>query len=224
MAASLKAGYHRNEAFKDFVKLSEPADNIYLTVPELKAIENLNLSGNPSLDRVRDLFLIGAFTGLRQSDFSRLRPQHIKNGFITIEQTKTGEDVVIPVHSVVKKIIAKYNGNLPAAISGQKFNEAIKEVCKQVSCLNGNESKKRTKGGLKTISTLQKWAMVGSHTCRRSFCSNQYLAGMPTLTIMSVSGHKNESSFLKYIKISKNEHAIKMQEEWKRKENILKAV
>ncbi|HUZ58675.1 MAG TPA: phage integrase SAM-like domain-containing protein [Hanamia sp.] len=224
MAASYKAGYHRNEAFKDFIKLSEPADNIYLSIPELKEIENLNLTSNPSLDRVRDLFLIGAFTGLRQSDFSRLRPQHIKKGFITIDQTKTGEDVVIPVHSIVKKIIAKYNGNLPAAISGQKFNEAIKEVCKQVPCLIGNESKRRTQGGLKIISTLQKWEMISSHTCRRSFCTNQYLAGMPTLTIMAVSGHETETSFLKYIKVSKNEHAERMQEVWEKKENKLMAV
>lgn len=224
MAASLKAGYHRNEAFKDFIKLSEPADNIYLDESELKAIENLDLSGIPSLDRVRDLFLIGAFTGLRQSDFSRLRPQHIKNGFISITQTKTGEDVVIPVHSIVKKIIAKYNGSLPAAISGQKFNEAIKEVCKQVPCLIGNESKRRTKGGLKIITTLQKWEMISSHTCRRSFCTNQYLNGMPTLTIMAVSGHETETSFLKYIKVSKKEHAVKMQEDWQKRESVLIAV
>jgi len=94
----------------------------------------------------------------------------------------------------------------------------------QVPCLIGNESKRRTKGGLKTISTLQKWEMISSHTCRRSFCTNQYLAGMPTLTIMAVSGHETETSFLKYIKVSKKEHAVRMQEDWEKRESKLMVV
>lgn len=224
MAAAMMGGHHRNEAFKNFIKPSEDATNIYLSLKELKEIENLNLSFNPSYDRVRDLFLIGCFTGLRYSDFSRLTSQHIENGFFTIEQQKTGDSVVIPLHSVIKRIIEKYNGNLPDAISGQKFNDYLKEVCKRVTSLTGNESKKRTTGGLKTISTLQKWEMVSSHTARRSFCTNEYLKGTPTLTIMAVSGHKTESAFLKYIKISPTEHAEKMKNLWEKQESKLVAV
>lgn len=224
MNAALIAGHHRNESFKGFVKPSEEAENIYLSLYELKEIEELNLALSPAYDRVRDLFLIGSYTGLRFSDYSRLAPKHIKDGYITIEQRKTTENVVIPVHNVVKKIIAKYKGNLPDAISGQKFNEYLKEICKQVPCLQENESKRRTKGGLKTITTLQKWEMVSSHTARRTFCTNQYLLGTPTLTIMKVSGHKTESAFLKYIKISPKEHAEKMKQLWEKKESKLMAV
>lgn len=223
MAAAMIGGHHRNEAFKNFIKPSEDATNVYLSLNELKEIENLNLFSNPSYARVRDLFLIGCYTGLRYSDFSRLTPQHIADGYFTIEQQKTGKEVVIPLHSVVKKIIAKYDENLPDAISGQKFNEYLKEVCQRVPCLTGNESKRRTTGGLKTISTLHKWEMVSSHTARRSFCTNEYLKGTPTLTIMAVSGHKTESAFLKYIKLTTNEHAKIMQAHWKNR-NILQAV
>lgn len=224
MNASLIAGHHRNEAFKTFIKPSEDAVNVYLSLKELKEIENLDLTSNPAYDRVRDLFLVGAFTGLRYSDFSRLTAQNIANGYITIEQQKTEDSVVIPVHNVVKRIIEKYNGNLPDAISGQKFNDYLKEVCKRVSCLTENESKRRTKGGLKTISTLQKWEMVSSHTGRRSFCTNEYLKGTPTLTIMKVSGHKTESAFFKYIKISPHEHAERMMFLWEKRESKLTAV
>ena len=224
MAAAIIGGHHRNEAFKNFIKPSEDATNVYLSLNELKEIENLNLLSNPSYDRVRDLFLIGCYTGLRYSDFSRLTPQHIANGYFTIEQQKTGKEVVIPLHSVIKKIIAKYYGNLPNAISGQKFNEYLKEVCQRVPCLTGNESKRRTTGGLKTISTFHKWEMVSSHTARRSFCTNEYLKGTPTLTIMAVSGHKTESAFLKYIKISPKEHAEKMMQLWQKRESKLIAV
>lgn len=224
MNAALLAGHHRNEAFKSFTKPSEDAENVYLSQKELKEIENLNLTSNPAYDRVRDLFLIGCYTGLRFSDYSRLTPQHIKEGYITIEQKKTAGNVVIPVHSVVKKILAKYNGNLPDAITGQKFNEHLKEVCKKVTSLKENESKRRTKGGLKTITTLKKWEMVSSHTARRTFCTNQYLQGTPTLTIMKVSGHATESAFLKYIKISPKEHAEKMKQLWDKREPKLKVV
>lgn len=224
MAAAMKGGHHRNESFRNFIKPSEDAINVYLSLKELKEIENLNLVSNPAYERVRDLFLVGCYTGLRYSDFSRLAPQHIADGYFTIEQQKTGEEIVIPLHSIVKKIIAKYNGNLPDAISGQKFNEYLKEVCKRVPCLTGNESKRRTTGGLKTISTLHKWEMISSHTGRRSFCTNEYLKGTPTLTIMAVSGHKTETAFLKYIKISPKEHAEKMMGLWEKRESKLIAV
>jgi len=226
MAESLTAGYHRNEAFKNknFIKPSAEADNIYLDESELKAIENLDLSGNPSLDRVRDLFLVGAFTGLRFSDYSRLTKKNIADGFITIKQAKTGKDVTIPIHSVVKKIIKKYEGNLPPTISNQKFNYYIKDVCKQVSCLQGIESKTTTRGANDVTVNLKKWELVSSHTCRRSFCTNEYLKGMPTLTIMGVSVHKTESSFLKYLKVTQKEEAIRMQKEWDKRESKLMAV
>ena len=224
MNAAQVAGHHRNEAFKGFVKPSEEAENVYLSDKELKEIEHVDLTSNPAYDRVRDLFIIGCYTGLRFSDYSRLAPKHIKNGFITIEQKKTTGNVVIPVHNVVKKIIAKYHGNLPDAITGQKFNEYLKNVCKKVSSLEANESKRRTKGGLRTIATLQKWEMISSHTARRTFCTNQYLHGTPTLTIMKVSGHKTESAFLKYIKISPKEHAEKMKQLWDKREPKLKVV
>jgi integrase len=224
MEDAMKAGHHRNEAFKSFIKPSEDAENVYLSTQELTDLEVLDLSFNPAYDRVRDLFLIGCHTGLRLSDFSRLTAKHISEGYITIEQKKTKDNVVIPVHTVVKRILKKYDGNLPGAISGQKFNDYLKEICKKAPSLTGIESKRRTKGGLKTISNLQKWQMVTSHTARRSFCTNEYLKGTPTLTIMKVSGHKTESAFLKYIKISPKEHAQKMMQLWEKRESKLKAV
>lgn len=76
------------------------------------------------LDRVRDLFLVGCWTGLRFSDFSRIAPENIKGDFIEIETQKTAEPVVIPIHTTVKQIMKKYKGkypnSLPPAISNEK--------------------------------------------------------------------------------------------------------
>ncbi len=157
---------------------------------------------------VRDLFLIGCYTGLRFSDFSKLAQQNIADDYITIQQTKTGEDVVIPVHNVIQKIIKKHNG-IPAIVSNQKFNSYLKDICKTIPAFSESVPKVITKAGKKLTLNLKKGEMVSSHTARRSFATNEYLSGTPSITIMAVTGHKTEKAFLKYIKVTSKEHAEK---------------
>ena len=52
--------------------------------------------------------------------------------------------------------------------------------------------------------------MVSTHTARRSFCTNAYLSGMDSLDIMAISGHTSEKNFLKYIKVTPEQRAVKM--------------
>jgi hypothetical protein len=47
--------------------------------------------------------------------------------------------------------------------------------------------------------------------------------GTPSITIMAITGHKTEKSFLKYIKASPNDHARKMKTLWEERYK-LKAV
>lgn len=49
-----------------------------MSFDELDALARLDLSANARLDKARDLFLIGAYTGLRFSDFTRISPGHIE--------------------------------------------------------------------------------------------------------------------------------------------------
>src|ERR1019366_6327808 len=96
-------GINKNLAFRSryFAKPSEAAESIYLTETEIVELEELDLTRDPKLERVRDLFLIGCYTGLRYSDCSILEPEHIKGGFIEISQIKTGGKIVIPIHDKV---------------------------------------------------------------------------------------------------------------------------
>jgi len=219
MAAALELGYHKNTAFqgKYFGKPVEDADNIYLTADELKEIHLLDLSCEPSLANVRDLFLVGCYTGLRFSDFSRLSLKNITDNYITIQQSKTGGNVVIPVHKVVREIIVKHDG-LPHAMSNQKFNFYLKELCKKIPLFKMPVSKEITKAGKKVTLHLEKWEMISSHTARRSFATNEYLNGTPSITIMAITGHKTEKAFLKYIKVTPKEHAEKMKSLWEKRE------
>lgn len=225
LAEATEKGINKTLSFKSkwFVKMAEEADTISLSETELQALRDLDLSQNQRLSNVRDLFLIGCYTGLRFSDFSILKPESIKEGFIRITQTKTGQPVVIPVHEVVKNIIAKNNG-LPKSISNVKLNAYLKELCELVPELAKKESKTITKGGVPVTTVLQKWKLITTHTARRSFATNEYLAGTPSITIMAITGHKTEKSFLRYIRVTPDEHAQKIKELWDRRANKLQAV
>ena len=63
-----------------------------------------------------------------------------------------------------------------------------------------------------------KLILIGStHTARRSFSTNEYLAGTPTLTIMAITGHKTEKAFLRYIKLVPSDHARLLKEHWEKR-------
>lgn len=212
MRASYERGLHNNTDYQKraFDRPKEETKSIYLNEKELEQLYNQNLSKDKKLNNVRDWFLIAAYTGLRFSDFSRLTEDNIKNDTISIVTQKTNTNVVIPLHTYVKVILEKHEYNLPKVISNQKFNKYIKEVCKLAN-LNDTIIVEQTKGDLKTKSKQSKSELVTAHTARRSFATNAFLAGVPTISIMKITGHKTEKVFMNYIKITEQENAKKLQ-------------
>lgn len=213
-------GINKNIAYKSkkFKVLKEDTDSIYLNQEELKLIQSLDLNNNLKLDRVRDLFLVGCWTGLRFSDFSDIKKENIKNDFIEIKTQKTGESVVIPIHDTVKQILQKYKGithnSLPPTISNAKMNAYLKDLGYHIETLHSNTSKSITKGGKRTLITKRKFELLTSHTARRSFATNLYLEGIPSFNIMRITGHRTEKAFLRYIKITPNESAKILKLHW----------
>ena len=175
---------------------------------ELKRIYQLDLSNQKKYENVRDVFIIGCYTGLRFSDLKQLQKEHFnfENNIIKIESKKTGKTVVIPLHSTVKEIFNKYGYNLPRVISNQKMNDYLKHISKHAQ-INDIVEHSRTQGGLKRKVNLYKYELVTVHTARRSFATNSFISGIPAISIMKITGHKTEKSFLKYIKISDEENA-----------------
>ena len=199
-------------------KLSEDIDNVYLNERELRLIEDYDFSDNPSLDRIRDWFLLLCWTGCRYSDLDKLREEYIRDDLFQFRQQKTNNVVAIPLHPTVKKILSKYNGEIPAPISNQKFNAGLKEAMRIIG-IDETIKIKHTTGGVLKEEGYKKYELISSHTGRRSFASNAYLAGIPSITIMKITGHKTEAAFLRYIKITPEEHARKMAEAWEKKYN-----
>lgn len=104
------------------------SDDIHLTSLEVKSIENIKLP-RYSLEKVRDLFLIGVYSGQRFSDYSLFEKSDLHGDIIIKRSEKTERDSFIPLHSKLKTLLEKYDWKLPQ-ISGQKFNPHIKEVCR----------------------------------------------------------------------------------------------
>ena len=211
---------------KSFRKPSEETSSIYLNEAEIdkmyyietapESIERLTKKYNTNalplyLEKVRDLFIIGCNTGLRFSDLSKLNNDNIKaDGMIEIKTQKTEKKVIVPINPTVRAILDKYKNQLPRAISNQKFNEYLKEIA-ELAGIDEPITTEITKGGFKVIKTTEKYNLVTSHTARRSFATNAFLADVPSISIMKITGHKTESAFMKYIKMSAKDNAIKMQ-------------
>ncbi len=209
-----------NEHFKykskNFKAVTEEADNIYLNMEELKQFYEYDLSHRPGLERVRDLFMVACWTGLRFSDLDQITSDRIDNGLMMVKQTKTQGKIWIPLHSIVSEILDKYNGELPKPVSNQKYNESIK-IAAKLAGLKAPFRKSYSKNGERVNKKFEKHELISSHTARRSFCTNAYEMDIPTLTIMAISGHKSEAAFLKYIKVDGKKHAEKMRDMWQEK-------
>lgn len=226
MGEAEERGLHNNTQYKSrkFSTTSEETDSIYLTDAEIKAIIALDLSEAPRTEAVRDIFIVGCYTGLRFSDFSSLTPDQIADGFIKIkEQIKTGNPVTIPVHPEVQKIINKYQGSLPPAFSNAETNKRLKAIGRAVKLLEQPAYKTITKGGKRITLSFKKADLLCTHTARRTFATNEYLNGTPSITIMAITGHRTEKAFLRYIKLTPDEHAKLLQAHWGER-NQLKAI
>lgn len=149
---------------------------------------------------------------MRFSDFSNINVRDIKDGLLEFTQFKTKEKVVVPIGEEVIAILDRNNGEVPLSMSNQKMNMYLKLIGAMIPELHEVVEKKLTKGGKLTKKVLPKYELISTHTARRSFATNEYNAGTPTITIRAITGHKDEKSFLKYIKATSTDHAKKLQE------------
>lgn len=219
---------HTNTEVKNkrFKTETEAADTVYLTSDELLKIHHFKPDYNnikpiitdplavnaekkiTDLILAKNKFLIGCYTALRVSDFNRLDEVNVKTGFITIKPkkgTRKNENVVIPIHPVIKEILDS-GFDLDTHITADKINTNIKQVCQLVG-INEPVTTARTEGGQVVERINPKYELITNHTARRSGATNMFLAGIPTISIMKITGHKTETSFLKYIRITQEENA-----------------
>ena len=195
----IKKGVNVPLAFKD-IKISPfETDDIALTELDLDTLTELEL--DERLEKHRDLFLIGCYSGQRYSDYSVFEKSDVQGDMIIKRAEKTETHSFIPLHPKLKRLLDKYDWNLNS-ISSQKFNPNIQKICKKAGF---TEEIKNTVyyGAKKEVVIKQRWQMVGSHTARRTFITIAAEKSMPDHIIMSITGIRDPKTLNKYKKINK---------------------
>lgn len=197
----------------DFKIPEEESDAIYLSHEEITKIYQADLSAHPYLVEYRDLFVLGCLTGLRFSDFSTLKPEDLQRDMLYKKQEKSDHWVIIPLRHEAKIIFTRQFRDKIPQLTNPEFNRHIKTL----GLLAGISHMIRfsyKKGNETVVVAKPKYEWITSHTARRSFCTNEFLAGTPVELIMKISGHKRTKDFYKYIRVSPEEAANKIKELW----------
>ena len=168
-------GYNYNPEYESrrfYIKRGKTLDT-YLNKDEINKIFELNIE-NQRQDKIRDLFIIGLWTGLRVSDFSEIERLKIVDNNILISSTvKTEAPVKIPIHPQIKRTLNKRSGNLPEFDLTPKslenvFNKEIKVICKNagideeiIGDLRNKETNRKERG-------IYLLTPTGDHEARKS--------------------------------------------------------
>lgn len=182
---------------------SDVSEQVYLEEKEIRKLARIPLSDKTEKN-IRDMFIIACYTALRISDIQKINEAVIKDGIITLYQTKTQEQVQIPILKEIAPLIKHYQQHGFPSFSMNKANETIRELalrCGIVETINYKEYR----GGNTCIKTSPKWQMISFHTARRSCITNLYKRGYPINYIMTLSGHRSVQAFQRYMRASSKE-------------------
>lgn len=184
---------------------NELTTSIFTSEEELELMIEQYDNLSEALKQLLDKYYIHCYLGLRFSDFSKIMASpktflRFSSGynFFEIKTGKTGEVVSIPISRKALKIFERNNYEFSTS-SLWNYSKQLKRLGKAVGMFD-QIVHSRTQGGKRVDTVKYRWQMMSSHTARRSFATNAYLAGVPILNIMKITGHKTTHSFLKYIR------------------------
>jgi integrase len=164
----------------------EPVEIDFLDEEELRRIINFD-TPLPRLERAKDMFLFGCFTGLSYIDIKTLAPEHFESDgagriWIKKRRVKTGVLSRIPLLPIAKMILDKYRDGeklLPIQDPAD-VNKYLKDIA--ILC---NINKRIT-----------------FHTSRHTFASTVTLANNISLEVVSkMLGHTNTRMTTHYAKL-----------------------
>lgn len=158
----------------------------YLTYEEMRRMERCHIT-DPSVNRVRDLFLFQCYTGLAYSDLYKFDfasdVERRGNKFIIADRrVKTNEDYFIVLLSPAMNILKKYDFDLPV-ISNQKYNDYLK-VAASFAKIDKN---------------------LTTHCARHTFAVFALNNGVPMEVVSKMLGHTNIKTTQIYAKVLNTE-------------------
>lgn len=187
---------HDNSDYKRFTVNRTTTSKIYLRTNEIEALQSVDLSGLPHLERERDRFLVSYFLLMRYGDSVKINKENAyQDGgqwFYRYVSEKTTIPVVVPIKPAALKILVANAWNM-----GEDTNQEANRHIKQVAAMAGiNEP---TKEGEKKA---PKWRFVTTHTARRSAATNMALEGVQIDTIAKLGGWDKIATLKSYLRAS----------------------
>lgn len=183
---SVANSYMAFNPFSTYKVEREPVEVDFLDEEELRKIINFD-TPLPRLERTKDMFLFGCFTGLSYIDIKTLTPEHFEKDsagriWIKKRRVKTGVLSRIPLLPIAKLILDKYKGGeklLPIQDPAD-----INKYLKDIAILCGINKR------------------ICFHTSRHTFASTVTLANNISLEVVSkMLGHTNTRMTAHYAKL-----------------------
>ena len=165
-----------------------------LSWENIKRIKALDLSGKPSLDLARTIFLFSFYTrGMSFVDIAYLKKKDLQNGTLTYRRRKTGQQLFIKWEKPMQEIIDKYPVNdtpylLPII---KKTENERSQYRNALHTINDNLKKVAELAGLQTNLTL--------YAARHSWASIAKSKNIPISVISEGMGHDSESTTQIYL-------------------------
>lgn len=209
--------YIKEQTYKKFKASERETEIICLTLDEFLALYNHEFK-TKRLSQVRDIFVFGCSTGLRFSDLISLQASHIQGDFIVKNIQKTQENSMIPLNKYSKGILKKYQNTVHESlpkVSHQKFNEYLKECCKEAG-IDTPITITRFSGSKRKNYTFPKHELITSHTARKTFATLSLLMGVPERVVRNITGHKKEENFKKYVNFTREFEKQQMDKVWEK--------
>lgn len=188
-----------NDPFANYKIQLKMVDRGYLTEQEINIIIQKKFLIK-RLEQVRDVFIFSCFTGLAYIDVKGLTKNHVRisfdgNTWIMTKRHKSKVNVNVPLMDIPKKILEKYEGELPdekilPVLSNQKMNAYLKEI-----------------GDLCGITKN-----LTFHLARHTFATTVTLSkGIPIETVSKMLGHTNIQTTQIYARITNDKISKDMQ-------------
>ncbi len=178
--------------YRSFRLKFDRTNRSFLSAEEVARLHRLDLRDQPSLERVRDLFLFSVYTGLRYKDALSVGPKHVHRDergrqWLSLVQQKTGDAVRIPLLQPALDLIGRYreqgevSGRLLPSISNQKLNAYLKVLA--------------------DLSGISK--TLTHHVARHTFATTITLTkGVPIEVVSKLLGHRDLATTQIYAKIT----------------------
>ncbi|WP_295795233.1 site-specific integrase [Mucilaginibacter sp.] len=185
---------------------------IFLKQKEIKTLEK-HLPESDRLEKLKDVFLFGCYTGLRYSDLQQIHQAHyLKKSDkgqqyhvlkFVIKKTRKFHEIALPPKAVI--IIEKYWDQqkfkklLPVP-SNQKANDYLKELCEDAKIDTEIELTAQYGSEVKT-EIKKKYEILSCHSARHTYAILSLENGMRPEVLQRNLGHSKLSQTMDYVKI-----------------------